>query len=104
MAAKANRGTTPQDLMRGVAGGAMLGVPLLYTQEVWDHGQTLDPIVILGLSAAGFGLSVALSYYVGFRSGRTQRPFEDAIVGQGLSVLIAFVLLLVLARIHFDMP
>ncbi|MEX2554388.1 MAG: DUF2391 family protein [Actinomycetota bacterium] len=104
MAAKATRGTTPQDLMRGVAGGALLGVPLLYTQEVWDHGKTLDPSVILALFVTGFGLSVALSYYVGFRSGRTQRPFEDAVVGQGLSVLIALVLLFLLARIHFDMP
>ena len=104
MATKGSRGTTPQDLMRGVAGGALLGVPLLYTQEIWDHGQTLDAVVILALFAAGFGLSVALSYYVGFRSGRTQRPFEDAVVGQGLSVLIAFVLLLLLARIHLGMP
>ena len=104
MTATAHRGTTPQDLMRGVAGGALLGVPLLYTQEVWDHGQTLDSSVILALFVTGFGLSVALSYYVGFRSGRTQRPFEDAIVGQGLSVLLAIVLLFLLARIHFDMP
>lgn len=96
--------TTAQDLMRGVAGGVLLGVPLLYTQEVWDHGVTLAPAVILVLLAIAFGLGMALSYYVGFRAGRTHRPTEDAIVGFGLSFVIAFVLLLLLDRIRLDMP
>jgi putative integral membrane protein (TIGR02587 family) len=92
------------DLMRGVAGGVLLGVPLLYTQEVWDHGATLEPIVILGVLAVAFGLGMALAYYVGFRGGRTHRPFEDAVVGFGLWFLIAFALLLLLDRIQLDMP
>jgi putative integral membrane protein (TIGR02587 family) len=96
--------TTLADLMRGVAGGALLGVPLLYTQEVWDHGATLKPLVVLVMIAIAFSISVALSYYVGFRPGRTQRPFEDALVGSGLSVVIAFLLLLLLHRIRLDMP
>lgn len=90
--------------MRGVAGGALLGVPLLYTQEVWDHGETLGPLVILGVVVAAFGLSVALSYYVGFRQGRTHRPVEDAIVASGLSVVLAFGMLLLLDRIRLGMP
>lgn len=92
------------DLMRGVAGGVVLGVPLLYTQEVWDHGQTLSPFVTLALLAVAFGIGTALSYYVGFRPGRTHRPVEDTLVGFGLAVLIAFGLLLVLRRIRLDMP
>jgi putative integral membrane protein (TIGR02587 family) len=96
--------TTLPDLMRGVAGGALLGVPLLYTQEVWDHGATLNPLVVLGMLAVALGVSVALSFYVGFRPGRTSRPFEDAVVGLGLSIVIAFLLLLLLHRIRLDMP
>ena len=103
MAGKAEATKLP-DLMRGVAGGVLLGVPLLYTQEVWDHGVTLDPAVILLLLAIAFGLGMALSYYVGFRGGRTHRPVEDAIVGFGLSFVIAFLLLLILDRIQLDMP
>src|SRR5688572_17861128 len=90
--------------MRGVAGGVLLGVPLLYTQEVWDHGETLDPAVILGILAASFGMSVALSYYVGFRPGRTHRPIEDAIVATGLSIVLAFGLLVLLDRVSLEMP
>jgi putative integral membrane protein (TIGR02587 family) len=92
------------DLMRGVAGGALLGVPLLFTQEVWDHGQTLGSGVVLILLVVAFGLGAALSYYVGFRAGRTHRPFEDAVVGFGLSIVLAFLLLLLLDRIRLDMP
>src|SRR5687767_13961344 len=46
--------TTPEDAMRGVAGGFVLGVPLVYTQEVWFHGGNLSPLAILGLLAASF--------------------------------------------------
>ncbi len=95
--------TTPQDAMRGIAGGFVLGVPLVYTQEVWFHGGNLSPPAILGLLAASFLLNLALSTAVGFNSGRTKRPLEDAIVGFGLSFILAAFLLLLLRRIDFDM-
>ncbi|MGH2794453.1 MAG: DUF2391 family protein [Actinomycetota bacterium] len=98
------RGMKPPDLMRGVAGGVLLGVPLVYTQEVWDHGATLDPLVILALVAIAFGAGTALSYYVGFRPGRTHHPFEEAVVGAGISLILSFLLLLMLDRIRFGMP
>jgi putative integral membrane protein (TIGR02587 family) len=104
MSAPAKTSRELPDLMRGVAGGVLLGVPLLYTQEVWDHGQTLGSGVILALLVVALGLGTALSYYVGFRPGRTHRPFEDGIVGFGLSIVLAFLLLLLLDRIRLDMP
>ncbi len=104
MAAKAGTHTGPPDVMRGVAGAVLLGVPLLYTQEVWSHGRTLSPFVILGMLAASFGIEVALSYHVGFRQGRITRPVEDAVVGFGLSVVLAAAFLLLLDRITFAAP
>ncbi len=89
--------------MRGIAGGFVLGVPLVYTQEVWFHGGNLSPLAILSLLAASFLLNLALSTAVGFNSGRTKRPFEDAIVGFGLSFHLAAFLLLLLRRIDLDM-
>ncbi len=85
--------------MRGVAGGALLGVPLLYTQETWLHGRSVSPLVILVGLAVVFGVNVALSYFVGFRPGRTHRPIEDAVVGMGLSVLLSALLLVLLDRV-----
>lgn len=85
--------------MRGVAGGALLGVPLLYTQEVWSHGASLNPTVIMFFLGLTFCLNIVLSHYVGFARGKTQHPVEEAIIGTGLSVLLALLLLLLLDRI-----
>lgn len=90
--------------MRGVAGGVILGLPLVYTQEVWLHGATIGPNIILVLLMVAFGLNMALSRFVGFEPGRTFRPVEDAVVGFGLSLILAFGLLWLLERISFDMP
>jgi putative integral membrane protein (TIGR02587 family) len=95
----AEKATRPEDVMRGVAGGALLGVPLLYTQETWLHGRSVSPLVILAGLLATFAANVALSYFVGFRPGRTHRPVEDAVVGMGLSVLLSALLLLLLDRV-----
>src|SRR5688500_19256479 len=90
--------------MRGVSGGVILGLPLVYTQEVWLHGATLRPPVILGLLLVTFGLNVALSRYVGFERGRTHRALEDAVVGFGCSFVLAAGLLFLLDRIELSMP
>ena len=95
----AGTATTAEDVMRGVAGGAILGVPLLYTQETWLHGRSVPPVVILAGVIATFGVNVALSYFVGFRPGRTHRPIEDAVVGTGISILLSAILLVLLDRL-----
>jgi len=53
--------------MRGVEGGAILGVPMLYTQETWLHGRSVSPVVILAGVILAFGVNVELSYFVRFR-------------------------------------
>jgi putative integral membrane protein (TIGR02587 family) len=95
----AGRATSATDVMRGVAGGTLLGVPLLYTQEIWLHGRSVSPVIILVGLVATFAVNVALSYFVGFRPGRTHRPTEDAVVGMGLSVLLSALLLILLDRV-----
>lgn len=95
--------TRPEDAMRGVAGAFLLGVPLVYTQEVWFHGGSLPPSAILGLLAGSFLLNFALSTAVGFNPGRTHRPLEDAIVGFGVSFLLAAFLLVLLRRVDLQM-
>jgi putative integral membrane protein (TIGR02587 family) len=95
----AGKATSAEDVMRGVAGGAILGVPLLYTQEMWLHGRSVSPVVILAGVIATFAANVALSYFVGFRPGRTHRPTEDAVVGMGLSILLSALLLVLLDRV-----
>jgi Putative integral membrane protein (DUF2391) len=69
--------------MRGVAGGAILGVPLLYTQETWLHGRSVSPVVILAGVIIAFAANVALSYFVGFRPGRPTDPRRTPSLGWG---------------------
>ena len=57
----ADKATTAEDVMRGVAGGVLLGVPLLYTQETWLHGRSLSPVIILVGLLGTFAINVALS-------------------------------------------
>lgn len=90
--------------MRGVTGGVLLGVPLLYTQETWLQGRNVAPAVILAGLVTTLAVTVALSYFVGFRPGRTHRPVEDAVVGMGLSLLLAAVLLVLLDRVGRETP
>lgn len=96
--------TTLPDLMRGVAGAVLLGIPLVYTQEVWMLGATLSPWQILVILCLAFAISVALSRFVGFEPGRTFRPIEDAVVGFGLSFLLAATLLVLLDRVDPATP
>jgi putative integral membrane protein (TIGR02587 family) len=98
------RPTSGPDFMRGVSGGVILGLPLVYTQEVWLHGATLPHVVILGLLVVSFGLNLSLSRFVGFEPGRTHRPLEDAVVGFGSSFLLSAALLFLLHRIEISMP
>jgi putative integral membrane protein (TIGR02587 family) len=95
----ADKATSAEDVMRGVAGGTILGVPLLYTQETWLHGRSVSPLVILAGLTVAFAVNVALSYFVGFRPGRTNRPTEDAVVGMGLAILLSALLLVLLDRV-----
>lgn len=96
--------TRPPDVARGLAGGVLLGLPLAYTQEIWEHGTNLRPWLTLFLLVVTFGLNIALSHFVGFERGRTERPIEDAIVGFGLAHLLAAGLLLLLDRIDLSTP
>jgi putative integral membrane protein (TIGR02587 family) len=99
-----DKATTAEDVMRGVAGGAILGVPLLYTQETWLLGRRVAPLLILIGLVATFAIDVALSHYVGFRPGRTHRPTEDAVVGMGLSLVLAVLMLALLDRVGMQTP
>lgn len=104
MAGRSGGATTAPELMRGIAGGALLGVPLLYTQEVWAHGASVDPFVILLLLAVSFGLAAALSVYVGFEAEHTRRPVHDALIATGISLLLSAALLVLLDRVRIGMP
>lgn len=89
-----------RDLVRAASGGLLLGVPLLYTMEVWWTGGRSGPERLLVVLAAAFVPVLALNRTAGFR-GVADTTWRDAAVDSVETVGIGLVLsagLLVLLR------
>jgi putative integral membrane protein (TIGR02587 family) len=69
------------DLVRGVAGGFLFGVPLLYTMEVWWYGSWVDPRWMLGALALSLLVVTVLMRTSGFRDARDTTWREAAVDG-----------------------
>ena len=91
---------TAAALLRAVVGGLLVGLPLLWTQEMWHHGSTLGPLRLLLALLGGFVIVVGFNALSGFRRDRSfAEVLVDAVEGYGLAILIAAVALLLLGRI-----
>lgn len=94
------------DLLRGVAGALLFGVPLLYTMEVWWIGNTVSPPrMLVGLGLTYLAL-VALNRSSGFRRGRQStlgRSLLDSLEALSLGIIVSATSLLLLRRITGDM-
>ena len=56
-----------RDLLVAVTGGAIVGMPLLYTMEMWEHGMLLGPERQLGLLIGTVLVNFLFSVVSGFR-------------------------------------
>ncbi len=89
-----------RDYIRAAAGGLVVGLPLLFTMEVWWHGFVLPWWKILLLLGIGFGIVLGYSSIAGFRRERTTIELVlDSVVALGLGVVIAAVALVLLGQI-----
>ena len=89
-----------RDYVRAAGGGLVVGLPLLFTMEVWWHGFALPWWKILLLLGIGFGIVVGYSSIAGFRRERTATELVlDSVVALGLGVVIAAVALVLLGQI-----
>lgn len=93
-----------QEYLRGVIGGVMFSLPLLYTMEVWWAGFSLHPLRIFVYVLATFTLLLGYNRYAGLR--RDASPLEvviDSVEEMGLGLLVAAAFLWLLGRITTDM-
>jgi putative integral membrane protein (TIGR02587 family) len=89
-----------QEYLRGIAGGLVFSLPLLYTMEVWWAGFIIHPLRLLIYVLATFTLLLGYNRYAGLR--RDASPTEvaiDSVEEMGLGLLIAAVFLWLLGRI-----
>lgn len=89
-----------QDLLRAVGGGLLVGLPLLFTMEMWFHSFLLPSWKIVLLMAVSFVVVIGYSAVSGFRRERTWNELLiDSVETMGIAVVVAAGALLLLGRI-----
>jgi len=91
---------------RGVAGGLIAGLPLLYTMEVWWLGETAEPSHVLVVLAFTMVPVAVLVLAGGFRRDERPRGLDvvvDTTVALGLGVATCAVVLLAIGQLQLDM-
>lgn len=92
---------TARDHMRAAVGGLFIGLPLLWTMEMWEHAATQPPLKLLFLFALGFVVVVGFNAVSGFRRERSWAELLiDAMQGTALAIVVAAGMLFVLGRLE----
>ncbi len=93
-----------QEYLRGIAGGLLFSLPLLYTMEVWWAGFTMPPLRMLIYVLATFTLLLGYNRYAGLRCDASPAEVAiDSVEEMGLGLLIATIFLWLMGQITGDM-
>lgn len=94
-----------REYARGVAGGLIFSLPLLYTMEVWWAGFTSHPFRLAVYVAATFALLLGYNYFAGLRRDSCfSEVVIDSVEEMGLGILVALLVLWLLGRVTSEMP
>ncbi|HJU53177.1 MAG TPA: TIGR02587 family membrane protein [Pyrinomonadaceae bacterium] len=97
-------GKSMEEYGRGVIGGLIFSLPLLYTMEVWWAGFSAHPFHLMLYVAATFSLLLGYNYYAGIRhDANWLEVVIDSVEELGLGLLISASALLLLGRVSLDM-
>jgi putative integral membrane protein (TIGR02587 family) len=89
---------------RGLAGGLLFSLPLLYTMEVWWAGFTAQPMRLLVYLAAIFLILLGYNNYAGIRHDSDWTDVVvDSVEELGLGIVTAAAVLFLLGQITVDM-
>ncbi len=92
-----------REYARGIAGGLLFSLPLLYTGEMWELGLVAEPVRLL--TGVGFGFLLLLGYnrYAGLHCDATFGEVAiDSVEELGLGLLLATGLLWILGCVDGD--
>lgn len=98
-------GRSLREYARGVIGGLLFSLPLLYTMEVWWAGFVAHPSHLLLYLAAGFILLFGYNRYAGLHEDASwwEVAFE-AVEEMGIGLFVAAGILWLLGQIDGTMP
>ncbi len=94
-----------QEYARGIAGGMLFSLPLLYTMEVWSTGFLASPLRLLAYVGISFVLLLGYNRFAGMRADSSFVEVAiDSVEEMGLGILLAAVVLFLLGRVTTSMP
>jgi putative integral membrane protein (TIGR02587 family) len=96
---------TLQEYARGITGGLLFSLPLLYTMEVWWAGFIARPLHLLVYLLAGFLLLFGYNRYAGLHEDASWADVAfEAVEEMGLGLLVAAGILWLIGQIDSGMP
>jgi putative integral membrane protein (TIGR02587 family) len=94
-----------QEYGRGVAGGLMFSLPLLYTMEVWWAGFNSHPLRLAAYVLATFVLLLGYNRYAGLHHDASSLEVAiDSVEELGIGFIMSALALFLLGRITLEMP
>ena len=92
-----------REYARGLAGGLMFSLPLLYTMEVWWAGFVAEPLRLVLYIATVFVLLLGYNHYAGLHHDHCwSEVVIDSVEEMGLGLLLAGAMLFLLGQIELD--
>lgn len=96
---------TLKEYGRGIIGGLMFSLPLLYTMEMWWRGFTAPPEYLLISIVVTYALLLGYNRYAGMRKDNTWWEVgRDSFEELGMAIVLSFLVLWLFNRISFQMP
>lgn len=95
------------DFIRGVSGGFLFGIPLLYTMEVWWIGSSVSMLRVLLALVLTFGIVLMLNQTAGFRqisNSNLKTAAMDAVEAMAIGILCVATILVLLRQITLETP
>ncbi|RNI33297.1 TIGR02587 family membrane protein [Rufibacter immobilis] len=92
-----------QEYGRGIIGGLLFSLPMLYTMEIWWTSFDVSPWRLLLYMLVTFVLLLGYNTYAGLRPGASWKEIAiDSVEEMGLGLVLSFLFLLLLGQIHLQ--
>jgi len=96
-----------QQIIRGILGGCLFGIPLLYTMEVWWIGSSIEPILLLSIISITYSVVFLFNRSEGFRKSRRDGMLHaamESVEALAIGIVCATFILILLRRITGETP
>jgi putative integral membrane protein (TIGR02587 family) len=93
-----------KEYARGIAGGLVFSLPLLFTMEVWWTAVAVRPVALLVYVATTFLLLIGYNRFAGLRVDASfTEVLIDSVEEAGIGMVLAFVVLWTFGLLHLEM-